>query len=156
MIELFVFSQIIFFSYLVFIIAKYGILKSISNSYYMLPRKYNFLFTFFCWGFAIPVIIIGTPQTGLMFFAGAGIAFVGAAAQIKQLMTYKVHMVGALGGILLSQMATIFVYDMWYITLICALLVPLFYFTNKRTWIFWMEVVCFIAISVVLGIQVFG
>ena len=150
---LFVLSQFTFFSYVILILTRYGVLKSISNSYFFLPLEYKFLFTLFCWGFAIPVIIIGTPQTPLMFFAGTGIAFVGAAAQIKQKLTYRVHMTGALSAILLSQIAMIFVYDAWYMTAICAILATVFYFTNKKTWMFWMEVVCFVAISVILGIN---
>ena len=140
---LFIIANLIFVLYVSFIWIKYGVQKSISNSYYVLPRNINFLFTFFCWGFALPVIIIGAPQTPLMFFAGAGICFVGAAAQIKEEFVRRFHVACAVIAIALSQIAIVFVYDMWFMTLICALLLLIAYFGNKKTWIWWMEIVCF-------------
>lgn len=74
-----------FISYIWHIVKNYGILPSISESYYRLSDKQKKLFTFFCWGFAFPTIIIG--NSFFLFLAGAGIAFVGAAAAFKSKMT---------------------------------------------------------------------
>ncbi len=72
---------------------KYGILGSISETYYRLPKNKKFLFTFFCWGIAFPAMIIASKP--LMFFASAGICFAGAAAAFKEKLTHDVHMIGA-------------------------------------------------------------
>lgn len=146
----------IFVTYVAFIWAKYGVLKSISDSYYHLPRKFQPLFTFFCWGFALPAMILGS--SGLMFMAGAGISFVGAAAAFKEAMTKEVHMIGAGAGVLLSQLAIILQYGMWPISATfigLSLLLLLFRkkINNKHIW--WIEILAFLSICIVLGITLF-
>lgn len=143
----------VFISYVSFIWIKYGIQESISASYYVLPRKLNLLFTLFCWGFAIPAMIIG--NTALMFLAGAGIAFVGAAAQTKFKMTRTVHLIGAISGILLSQVATIVDYKMWYLSVIYLIIGLPILFLDKKHNVWWLEIMAFISICVVLGIKIF-
>lgn len=145
--------QIIFFAYVAFIWIKYGIQKSISESYYVLPKKWNPLFTFVLWGFAIPAIILG--DCTLMFLAGAGIAFVGAAAQMHQEFVRKVHVTAAIAGITFGHLAIIFNYHMWYITagfIIAAL--PFMIFDKKHR-IWWGEILAFISISIALAFQIF-
>ena len=151
---LFIIMLSVFFGYVGFIWAKYGVLKSISQSYYELPEKWRFLFTLFCWGFAFPAIIIGTPVTGLMFFAGAGICFVGAAAAFEEKLTREVHFAGAGAGVLFSQLAMILSYGMWPISLIfgvSSLLMLLFRKKIREKHIWWIEVLAFLAICYVFG-----
>lgn len=143
----------VFVSYVSFIWIKYGIQKSISNSYYVLPTDLRFLMTFFCWLFAIPAMIIGS--TPLMFLAGAGICFVGAAAAFKEEMTHNVHMIGACGGVALSQISTIVDFHMWYMTaifVVLSLLMILFRKQLKYKQIWWIEILAFTSICVTLGI----
>ena len=146
----------VFVSYVAFIWAKYGVLKSISQSYYELPEKLKPLFTFFCWGFALPAIILGS--SGWMFLAGAGIAFVGAAAAFQEKMTHTVHMVGAGVGVGAGQLAIIIQYHMWPISVAffgLSLLLLLFRkkINNKHIW--WIEILDFVSIATVLGITLF-
>jgi len=110
----------VFVSYVSFIWIKYGVQRSISDSYYRLPKNLQPLFTLFCWGFAFPAIIIGVDLTDnfLMFLAGAGICFVGAAAQFKEELTKGVHMIGAYGGVLFSQLAIAINFHMYYMNVI--------------------------------------
>lgn len=95
---LLIYTIITFISYLTYVKIKYGILESISASYYKL--KYKSLFTLFIWSVSIPCIIIG--ETPLMFFAGALLSFVGAAPAFRRDMEHDVHMAGAIGGIVLG------------------------------------------------------
>lgn len=146
----------VFVSYVAYIWAKYGVLKSISQSYYELPKKLQPFFTFFCWGFAIPAIILGS--SGVMFLAGSGIAFVGAAAAFQEEMTKEVHMIGAGVGVLASQLAIYFQYGMWPVNIafiVLSLLLLLFRkkINNKHIW--WIEIAAFISIFIVLGITLF-
>ena len=152
---------LVFFTYVGVIWAKYGVLPSISHSYYSLPDNKKFLFTLWCWGYAIPAMIVGS--TPLMFFAGAGIAFVGAAAAYREKMTETVHIIGALSGILFSQLSTILDFDLWPITIgFAAIALPLVLtrfikikgktICKNRTW--WIEILAFISMAIVLGIKV--
>ena len=147
---------IVFFGYLIGIVYKYGILKSISDSYYHLPKNWKPLFTFFCWGIALPAMIIGLEQTGsiFMFLAGAGIGFVGAAATFKEKLTYTVHMTGAFVGIISSQAAITFEYNMhWLNYMFVGISLPLVILTALKInvkYFWWIEVVAFICIGIAL------
>ena len=63
----------VFLAYVGYIWSKYGIQKSISESYYVLPEKENWLFVAFTWLFAFPAMILGNSL--LMLFAGGGILY---------------------------------------------------------------------------------
>lgn len=145
--------QAVFISYVFFIMIKYGVQKSISESYYALPPKLRPLFTFFCWGFAFPAIIVG--DSVLMFFAGSGIAFVGAACNMHEEFVRKVHVTAAIIGITCAHLAIIFNYDMWWLTAGFVIIsIPIIIF-NKKTYIWWIELLSFISISVALGTSIF-
>lgn len=152
---LFLLMLFIFFGYASWIWARYGTLKSISHSYYVLPKNLRFLFTLFCWGYGIPAIIVGS--TPLLFFAGAAICFVGAAAAYREDMTEWVHIISAMLAILFSQLSIIIDFNMPWITIgFAAIAIPM-YLTRffkvfpNRTW--YVEILAFIAIALVLGLN---
>lgn len=153
MTTLFFFMLAVFFGYVGFIWSKYGILPSISESYYRFPDKLKQLFTFFCWGFAFPAIIIGVDLTDnfLMFLAGSGIVFVGAAAAFKQKVTKTVHFVGAGAGVVLSQLsiALDFHYYIFNAIFLAAGLYVIFKKSPSKIW--WIEIAAFLTISATLG-----
>lgn len=153
----------IFFSYITYIWSTYDTQRSISDSYYRLPKRLQPLFTLFCWGFAIPTIIIGVSivDSALIFLAGSGIAFVGAAAAFKKKLTKTVHMVGAYGGVIFSQLSVWIDYKMWYVTVafigIAGVLQLINLFNKKfKTFIWWQEILAFISICLVFGLKIFG
>ena len=159
MIALFITMVTIFVTYVATIVGLYGILPSISESYYRLPKKWKPMFTLALWGFAFPGMIIGTPITGLMFFACAGIMFVGAAAAFHQTLTKTVHIIGASTGMILSQVAIATVFGMWYVTAASVLLAALVFLFRKyinNTHVFWIELICFTAIGLAYGVYLFG
>jgi len=145
----------VFITYVGFIWSKYGVLPSISDSYYELPKQINFLFTLFCWGFAFPAVIIGLDLTDnfLMFLAGGGIMFVGAAAAFKQELTDTVHKIGAFGGVIFSQLSIAFDFKMYYVNVIFVVLGLLILLTKIKNRIWWLELVAFSSICYVLGKQ---
>ena len=145
----------VFVSYIGFIILKYGVQSSVSESYYRLPRKHQFLFTLFCWGFAIPAMIGG--DSALMFLAGSGIAFVGAAAAFKEKMDNWVHMTGAYFGIAMSQLSIYFDFGLLYVNIISvslAILITLLSLKWIKNQIWWVEMVAFLSICYALGERV--
>jgi len=150
---LYFFMVAVFVSYVIYIAINYGVLPSISESYYRLPDNRKILFTLFAWSFAMSALIIG--DSVLMFLAGSGIIFVGAASAMRRRLTRTVHLVGAITGITLAFFAIIFQYCMWYIAIVIVLCIALAYLIDKRHILWWIEVIIFIAISIVLGITIF-
>lgn len=144
---------LIFVSYVSYIWAKYGIQPSISQSYYALPENKRILFTLFCWGFAIPAIILGSNF--LMFIAGAGIGFVGAAAQIRRKLDHQVHNIGAAVAVLASQASIFFDYHLWIISVISLALFILLPFIDRKHYIWLIELVAFTAICITFGLGIF-
>ena len=156
----------VFFSYVGYVWTKYGVQKSISQSYYALPDKLKPLMTFFCVGFAVPAMILGSSS--LMFLAGAGICFVGVAAAFQKTMAHNVHMIGAGVGVAASQLAIAFQYEMWPITATFVggslVIVLLEWLLNKErkafllepinTRIWWIEILAFVSICFVLAIEI--
>ncbi len=138
---------------------KFGILKSISQSYYELPKIWKPIFTLAMWGFAFPAMLIGTPLTGLLFFASAGIMFVGAAAAFNDKeITRPVHFIGAGTGVILSQLAIGLIFGFWQINLIFGISSILLILFNKKingTYLLWIEILAIISICILYGIIIF-
>ena len=143
----------VFVAYVLFIWIKYGVQKSISESYYVLPKKWNWLFVAFCWLFAFPAMILGDSYW--MLFAGGGIVFVGAAAAMHTLPTRTVHLIGAIGGMILGCLAMIFQYHMWYVVPAIAVLMLIAALLDKKHAMWWTEIIIFTALSTVIGISIF-
>ena len=155
----------VFVTYVGFIWAKYGILPSISDSYYHLPKQLKPLFTLFCWGFALPAAIIGfTLAEGsvwqfLMFFASGGIMFVGAAPDFKSEtgMDRLVHYISAVVGVIFSQLYILLVFpEIFYIPLAFTIFSIIFlYFKNKVEEIWWIEILAFASICYAFALELF-
>ena len=96
--ELLLFQIFVFIAYVSFVVSSYGVLPSISDSWYSLPVGRKGLFTFFTWGIGIPMLLYGTLP---MFVSGIGLCFVGAATQFKMKESYTrlIHFAGAAVGI---------------------------------------------------------
>lgn len=150
---LFIIMITVFISYVTFIWSNYGIQNSISDSYYVLPEKWNWLFVAFSWLFAFPAMILGDSY--LMLFAGAGIVFVGAAAAMHVKSINIIHNIGAVSGIFLACIAIIIQYHMWYMILILIILSLISLKLDKKNIIWWVELIIFTSISIVLGISLF-
>lgn len=150
---LFIIMITTFISYVSFIWFKYGIQNSISDSYYVLPDKINWLFVAFTWLFAFPAMYLGASY--LMLFAGAGIALVGAAAALRIPIIKRVHTIGAIIGMSLGLLAMIFQFHMWYVAVAVILLSLLLYKLDKKHVIWWMEIIIFTGITIVLGFSLF-
>lgn len=157
MTTLFIIMLSFFFGYCGFIYFRYGVQSSVSESYYRLPRNLQWLFTIATWGYALPAIIIGLQLTdnGLVFLAGAGIAFVGASPAFHSLGLEKtVHTVGAIVGITAMQIF-LYVVGFWWITLAFAVVSGLM-FVWKRTYshyIWWVEIAAFVSIALFYAIK---
>lgn len=144
---------LIFVSYITFIVSKFGVLSSISESWYRLEdykKNLGILFTFFCWGigFLMPFHTVG--DTGWFVGSGAGLVFVGAATMFKSTAAHTniVHMVGAAMCIIMGFLGIGFQYHQWYpLIMFVVSSIPLYLFVKKnRTW--WIEILAFVSIGV--------
>jgi len=143
----------VFLAYVGYIWAKYGVQKSISESYYVLPKKKNWLFVAFTWLFAFPAMVLGNSL--LMLFAGGGIVFVGAAAAMHTFPTRAWHLTGAIGGMILACLAMITQFGMWYLLPAIAVAILIAFLVDKKHLMWWAEVAIFVAISIALGFSIF-
>lgn len=151
-VKLLIFVVLSFVGYISFIVNKYGVLPSISESYYKMKSDKLFgggLFTLFIWSLSLPLIIIG--DTPLMFFAGAFLSFVGAASAFKDLkMTKRVHTIGAVGGIGFGFLSMILDFQLNEITFFMLLGSLILYLLKIKNLIWWVEILAFVLI--ILGL----
>jgi hypothetical protein len=94
-------------------------------------------------------------NNALMFLAGSGICFVGAAAAFSDdLMTFNIHMISAISGVIFSQISIWIDFGMWYMTvlfIIISLIIILLRKYVKYFW--WIEILAFVLIAIVLGLK---
>lgn len=145
-------SVVIFTAFVAYITIRFGWLKSISASFYEFPSKQKWIFTIGEWAFVLPIIIVA--ETPLMFFAGAFICFSAAASDSRSsVVTSRVHVIGATGGILMAMASIIIDYGIWWIPagyLVFTLLVALL---NMRNHTYWIEVVAYYLVFVALMLE---
>ena len=145
--ELLLFQLFIFITYITYIVSTYGVLPSISESWYRLPLKLKGLFTLFTWGIGIPMMFYG-PLT--LFISGAALCFVGAATQFKITAAYTrlIHYTGAGIGIFLPLIFFGVAYDEYspiIAQLLCSLIIAFISTSKNKLW--WIEIVGFLTIT---------
>ena len=145
-------SLIILFGYLAFVIAKFGIPQSISDTYYLLGKK-GWLFqlalaaTAFC---VVSSLIDASSENTqfLAFLACAGLAFVSAAPLFKMELEGKVHFTSAYiccGSLVLWQILN----TSWIIPLACFALVAIPMLNDKK-YMWWLEIATIVSAYVSL------
>ena len=137
-----------FVGYVSTVWAKFGVLPSISDSFYAWKGQWCWLFTLFCWIMTFTILPI--EPNPFFFFTAAGLGFVGAAAQIKDKFVEKVHVKGAVIGISAGLLGIGFTYGDWWLVisaLIIAGLIKLFKIKND---IWWIEITAYSAVIISL------
>ena len=152
MTALFIIMLTVFTAYIGFILIKYGIQHSVSNSWYKLPEKLRWLFTIALWGFAFPAIILGVEHSGFAFLAGAGIMFVGAAPAFKlHKMEETVHVAGALAGVI-GGLIFMIVTGLWQVAVVTLVVMAFIKLSNVQNKTWWLELAAFYGYAVAVGI----
>lgn len=92
-------SGLTYIIYNYFIIKKYGIPKSISDTYYLLPEDNRWIFHVVIWLIIIPLIVASDEY----YYMPLAIGLVGVVSAASDFMTTNVtkivHFSGAIGGI---------------------------------------------------------
>jgi len=158
MITLFLISLIAFIAYNSFVISKFGVPTSISDSSYLL-KGYNLssLFTLFCWVTSLPLLIywievLPTDWDFIPFAACGALMFVGSSPDFKdESIEKKVHNISTI--ICLSASYTwSLLYGNVILTSLCIAISAVLYFAlkHKDDKIFWVEIVAFVNIYIQL------
>jgi hypothetical protein len=141
----------VFVIYNLTILLKYGWLNSISASYYSLPVKWNWLFLAFCWGYAIPAVLMA--HDGFIFFAGGMIMFVGIASAFREnSFTANVHQYSSLAAVVLSQLSILFIYHNYWLVGITVVSAITLYLLSKKfaQWMYILEWIAFLTVAITL------
>ena len=137
-------SFYIFSAYVAAIWIKFGILPSISESYYRLRYLQKSFFTMAMFGTGFPVVMYS--EGGLMFFAGTAICFVGASPAFREDMTGAVHVIGAIGGIVLGLVSLWIDYELWIPQMVFIVLAFILTFFRVRNHTWWVEILAYFCI----------
>ena len=155
--SIFLFSLLffIFYIYVFYIWYNYGVLPSISDSWYVLPQNKKIFFTLYSWGLSFTVFLLTT--TIFMYLSALGLLFVGAATAFKNKFVNYIHTIGAIFSILFSQMSIYFDYNMAYVNIISISSILILFLTRKfvKNYLWWIEIIAFIAIIYSLFIDIF-
>ena len=129
----------VFVAYLTHVELRYGKVKSVSASYYVIKRKP--LFTTFCWLITAPLLIFGHNKP--IFIAGVVlVGLIGAFVFSKGKWHRPIHLAVVITGIALIDLSYILeLKDMFPLILSGALSIPLAF--TKRAFYF-IEIVTFL------------
>lgn len=140
---------LIFVTYVGYIIYRFGVLSSISESHYRLtPIKQNYLFTLFCFGLGITMFMQGGGESVFFTLSGIGLLFVGGATQFKLSGSDAtvLHFAGAGIGILSALAGLYFEYHMWEPAAIMACFTAICILSKDPNSVFFIEVASFVVI----------
>jgi len=166
MIAFYILSLVVFTAYIATIIGRFGIPTSISESYYLMPKKFGGPFFYgFCLLTALPLLIFWldlSPEKWqfLVFLSCAPLMFVGAAGAFKEIdLTGKVHFISASCSALFSQI-WIVLNTRWWIASIVLLAIALLLTwkikgkddtgQSRSAWLFFVEMAAYSSIYIAL------
>lgn len=132
----------LFFIYTLFVVKRYGVQNSISESWYTIEKEFRWMFTVvFCFGIGVLTLFHGSVW---FFLSGGFLCFVGAATQFKgDKWTQTIHNIGAVGCITFALIGLAVIGIWWPFIPVVASAVVLSKYKNG-TW--WIEFVAFFAI----------
>lgn len=137
---------VIFVSYVLNVVIKYGKQKSISFSYYVI--KHRWLFQVFIYALASCIILAG--NTWLFLLSGLFLSIVGLTPTIKDKKLFPYHMIGAITSIVLAHISiTLTLKQNWYFYLIPVLFLTIIHYILKsksKTYFFDTELLQFFLI----------
>lgn len=151
---LILFSILVFTAYLIFIIIKYGIQPSISQSYYKLKRKW--LFSVVMSSTGLPIITLSLLQDNFwfaeisLFAAGLSLILVGIAPAFRYNKIEEIlHSIFAFGSVAFGYSALMF-YDIASISLTFFSALICYYWMKRKTdnYVWLSECVAFYMICV--------
>lgn len=133
-------ALLLFVTYNLYVAKRFGILQSISESYYHVPA---WMFTAFIAGISVSMIL--ATQTPVMFCAGGLLGLVAMAPAFRREDMEKVHIFGAITGITLGFASITFEFDMVWPSITMLVFIGLALWKFKKS-TYWIEVMAFMLI----------
>lgn len=152
MIGLYIISALVFVLYTTIILMAFGVLPSVSDSYYAL-KKHNMSaqFTIFCWGTAFPLLIywielLPNDWNFLPFIACGSLMFVGASPAFRDFkLENTTHKISAIVCLISSYTWSV-LYGSAFLNVSFIALSVLLYLILRNRKVYWVEVAAFINI----------
>lgn len=140
----FLFQVFVFFLYIYYVVSKYGVLSSISSSYYASGEKRSF--QIFCFLIGIPMVFYSHPLFMLSAFSLVVVGIADDYTRETSRAVMSTHFIGAGLGIVSALTAL----GVEYLILFIIGTIPLIPVKNK---IWWIEIWAFIVIMTGLFIK---
>ena len=142
MIYLFSLQLLFFVTFIFMITIKYGVLPSISDSYYYVNPK-GILFLFFCWILGLSMMISPLGNQFLFFLSGAGLLFTGISSEFRseRKTTRDIHNVSAVVTLLSLFAGQIIYFQVWWPLILTLLFITVSFSLKIKNKIWWVEVV---------------
>lgn len=147
MLFLTLFQIVAFLLYVAYVTKRFGILESVSDSWYFLERG-NPIFTIFCLAIGIPMFLQSSGHSTFFFLSGIGFASVGVIALFEKAFKRCVHYSGAAAGIFGALMGLWCDRDIWWTfpaLVVAASVVSVWKELEHKIW--WTEMTSFLIIS---------
>jgi hypothetical protein len=130
-----------FTTYISFIVANYGILPSISHSWYELKQSQKSFFWMFTTLIGISMMMYQGSGFPFFFISGVGMTMVGTAAAFEdEVLINRIHYIGAIFGILGAFAGIIYQAGLIYPLYIAIVGSIAFYFIDRKNIIWWAEI----------------
>jgi len=156
MTALYIFMLLSFFGFITYIVTNWGVQSSISASAYVTPKgTYWFTLATFSYAFAAAILGILLANSLFTFLTGALLGFVAVAYDFRNgILNEKVHVISAEVAVVLSQIALVFDYKMWWLSLIVLVFSgSLFLFTKLQNKVWWQEIIIITGLFTAIGIK---
>ena len=143
---------LIFVSYIAIVVKRFGVLPSISESWYKFEEEENPLFTVFCWGIGLPMFFQSNGTSELFMLSGVGLFLVGTAVRYESMYNCKIHYAGAAAGICGALFGLWYENGLWQPLAAFAILFTTIFLVKKiveKIW--WIEISAFI--TIVIGLM---
>ncbi len=147
---------LVFYGYLTYIIKNWGVQPSISASAYVTPKDtYWFTLVTFLYAYSAAILGVLLSESIFLFLTGGLLGLVAAAYDYKNgELTEKVHIISAGVAVVLSQIALIFEFNMWYISVLSlGAAGSLLLFPKLKNKMWWQETIMITGIFIAIGIK---
>jgi len=140
--------------YLGYIVIRYGIQYSISETYYTIGEKWWFTLILFAWIFPLMMVGLTIRDSPFIFFGGTSILFVATAPsfKIEKSLERKVHLIGSYLGVGFTILSIIFDFDKWYIGIpfILYIILSMTNIIKIKNKIWWIEILTYLLMLLII------
>ena len=149
--------SITFVTYTTYITLKFGILKSISESYYHLEGKKKILFSLFTWGISLPMMVFCFDYTFVwpLFVSIVLMCFVGVFTMFKKKPDTYIHVACATGSIIFAFIGLLYHGIAMLIPAILMIILGIIILRYAKKYTWYIELLSFIIIIISLTYTIY-